>query len=251
MINNEDKKYYGTDFSTQAILMEEEIFSYITNLNRRKISVMKEMRDIAEQLKKDRNNADLQRRFQLAQNDLSVFEESDEIIHTVLDMVQQLKNGQLPDQVPPKVLYDKIMDVPLMQNLAMSASFGDIIGPDMFCSGGDGGPVDAAMKKYIEDNFVESSEDEQELHDDYGINFYMYGFNGLDFHEFVFHELIAEDKLNSEQKMAWIKEMKDDGMISNKDYLRYYVAYEAHKRQQQSVFEQTEEKNFGGLGSSR
>ena len=254
MINNEDKKYYGTDYSTQAILMEEEIFSYITSLNRIEISVMKEMRDVAEQLKKDRNNADLNRRLQQGQEDLSVIKENNEIIHKVLDMVQQLKNEQLPDKVPPKVLYDKIMDVPLMQNLVKGITFGEI-SANMFDI--DVGPVAEAIKKYVGDNFVDSSEVEQELTDDYGIEFdNMYDY-GYDFHEFVSDKLI--ENLNSDQKMTLIREMRDDRLISNRDYLRMYIANEAHKRQnlaiemfrQQSVLEQTEENSFGGMRSSR
>lgn len=259
MINNEDKKYYGTDYSTQAMLMEEEIYSYITNLNRKKLSQMKEMRNIAEQLKKDRNNADLKRELQLGQDYLDYCEKDDLEAHRVLDMVKQLKNGQIPNQVPPKVLYDKIMDIPLMQDLTASISFGER-GPDMFNAGRDYGLVDEVLKKYIEENFVGSPEDEQELYDDYGIDFSRLGFNGsLDFHEFVFDELITTGKLNSQQKFAWIKEMRDDGLISNRDYLRMYIANEAHKRsqlaremsKQQPVFDQTEENSFGGMKSSR
>ena len=256
MINNEDKKYYGTDYSTQAILMEEEIYSYITEENREKLTEMREMRDLAEQVKSDRSNMDLQRKLLSSQERLNKFEERDEIIHNVLDMVKQLKSGQLPPQVPPKVLYDKIMDNVLMQNIAISILVGQVA-RDMFDD--DLGPVADAMKKYVEDNFVGSSEDVQELHDDYGIDFdkMLDGRHSGNFHEFVTGEVL--ENFSPEQKMAWIREMRDDGLIPNRDYLRMYIANEAHKRQQlaaemskqQPNLEQTDENSFGGMRSSR
>lgn len=253
MINNEDKKYYGTDYSTQAILMEEEIIAFLNNINSTKLGKMKKMRNIAEKLKQDKNNMNLQRELQDYQNDLNDDERLDSELHSILDMVKQLKNGQLPANIPPKILYDKIMDIPLMQDLTVSDIYGMING-DIFES--NFGFVDEAMEKYIEENF-DIWKDEQNLQDNYNIDFSQFDFGKDDFNAFVREEV--RKKFSSEQKLEWIKEMRDEGMISNRDYLRTYIANEAHKRKQlalemsrqQSVLNQTEENSFGGMRSSR